>query len=143
MADIAERPSTELDDILMSEMGASGATVGHSLYCLAFSIACRRMAFIRDWQPLPPALSQARTSSSRRVVVCFLTGRQCPGRFISASYASVSSDISLVSVSLSGIAAKPFEVVLMCFRQRRERIVCMFNRRHIASYLYALRDEPK
>ena len=42
-----------------------------------------------------------------------------------------------------GHRGEAFEVVLMCFRQRRERIVCMFNRRHIASFLYALRDEPK
>ena len=75
-------------------------------HCLAFSIACREMAFIRDWQPLPPAFSQASTSDSGRVVFCYLTGRQCPCRFIFASCASVSSGISLVSISLSGFAAK-------------------------------------
>ena len=42
-----------------------------------------------------------------------------------------------------GLRGQAFEVLLLCFRQRRERIACIFNRLHIVFFLYALRNEPK
>ena len=77
VTDIAERPPAELDDILMLEMGAGGAPVGHGLsllgvqHCLSQDGVHPGLVAL----PLPPALSQASTSASRRAVICSLIGR--------------------------------------------------------------------
>src|SRR5260363_87474 len=72
----------------------------------ASNITRRRIAFIRDWYPLPCDFSHSSTSRSRRAVTSALVGLQNWPRTADCHCSSLSSGMSRVSISSSGRAAR-------------------------------------